>query len=247
MTLTLVNWNVGWATPRSRRWKRDGILGRIESHNPDVICLTETDVGLLAKAGDIIYPQIDRVSEKKGRMNRRKVLLWSKQPWKPVDLVGHDSLLPGRFVSGVAKTPIGEMTIVGVCIPYHMSRVQHSEVKRSPWEDHEEYLDNLKGVLDTIYERTSGKRMIVMGDFNQKLGSGSRAPHRLRAMLESIFSRGMTIVTKGLKFRNESGIDHIALSEDLIAECRDTISNIADNGKCLSKGHFGVVVRASTR
>ena len=247
MTLKLVNWNVGWATPRSRKWKRDGILGRIESHNPDVICLTETDIGLLSNAGSIIYPQIDGISEKQGRKNRRKVLLWSKKPWKPLDLVGHCSLLPGRFVSGVTKTPLGETTIVGVCIPYHMSRVQYSEVKRSPWEDHEEYLDTLKGVLDAIYERTSGKRMIVMGDFNQTLGPRSIAPHRLRAMLKDTFPTGMTIVTEGLKFRNKRGVDHIALSEDLVAECRDTISNIADNGKCLSKGHFGVVAEISAQ
>ena len=67
MTLSLVNWNVGWATPRSRKWKRDGILDRISSHNPDVICLTETDIGLLSKDRGIIYPQIDRVSERQGR------------------------------------------------------------------------------------------------------------------------------------------------------------------------------------
>ena len=247
MTLNLVNWNVGWATPRSRKWKRDGILGRIESHNPDVICLTEADIGLLAKTGNIIYPQIDRVSERNNKKNRRKVLLWSKESWKPVDLVGHDLLLPGRFVSGVTETPLGEMTIVGVCIPYHMSRVQHSEVKRSPWEDHEEYLDNLKGVLDTTYDKMSGKRMIVVGDFNQTMGPRSIAPHRLRAMLTDTFPKGLTIVTKGLMFEGKRGVDHIALSEDLVTECRDTISNIADNGRCLSKGHFGVVVRANAK
>ena len=165
MTLSLVNWNVGWATPRSREWKRDGILGRISSHNPDVICLTETDIGLLSKDQGIIYPQIDRVSERQGRKNRRKVLLWSKKPWSQIDYMGHGSLLPGRFASGVTETSLGEVTIVGICIPYGMSRVRDSEVKRAPWQDHEEYLDTLKGVLDKIHKRSSGERLIVMGDY----------------------------------------------------------------------------------
>ena len=32
--------------------------------------------------------------------NRRKVLLWSKEPWHRVDDLGIDTLPPGRFVSG---------------------------------------------------------------------------------------------------------------------------------------------------
>lgn len=247
MTLSLVNWNVGWATPRSRKWRRDGILGRISSHSPDVICLTETDIGLLSKDQGTIYPQIDRVSERHGRKNRRKVLLWSKKPWSQIDYVGHGSLLPGRFVSGVTETSLGEVTIVGICIPYGMSRVRDSEVKRAPWQDHEEYLDTLKGVLDEIYGRASRERMIVMGDFNQKMGPGSRAPLRLRSMLKSVFPPGMSIVTEELEFREKRGLDHIALSQDLAAESLSVIGNIADNGKCLSEGHFGVAARASTR
>ena len=243
MTLNLVNWNVERATPRSRNWKLDGILGRIESHNPEVICLTETDVDLLPDNGCIIYPQIDQASEKMGKKNQRKVLLWSREPWKQVDYVGHDSLLPGRFISGVAETSLGEATVIGICIPYHMYK-DDSEVKTKPWKHHEEYLHTLKGVIDELYEKTSGKRMIVMGDFNQRLGPGSIAPHCLRAMLESTFPTGMTIVTKGLEFRNKRGVDHIALSEDLVAESLDTISNIAEDGRKLSD-HFGVVARAS--
>ena len=245
MTLKLVNWNVDWATPRSREWKLDGILGRISSHNPDAICLTETDIGLLSKDQGIVYPQIDRVSERQGRKNRRKVLLWSKKPWSQIDYVGHGSLLPGRFVSGVTETSLGEVTIVGICIPYGMSRVRDSEVKRAPWQDHEEYMDTLKGVLDEIHKRASGERMIVMGDFNQKIGQGSRAPLRLRSMLKSVFPPGMSIVTEELEFREKRGLDHIALSQDLAVESLGAISNIADNGKCLSEGHFGVAAEVS--
>ena len=40
MTMRLVNWNVGWATPRSQRTPE--ILSRIHGHTPDIVCLTET-------------------------------------------------------------------------------------------------------------------------------------------------------------------------------------------------------------
>ena len=38
MSLRLVNWNVEWATPRSR--KTAEILNRIESTSPDIVCLS---------------------------------------------------------------------------------------------------------------------------------------------------------------------------------------------------------------
>lgn len=49
-SVTVVNWNVEWATPRS--WsRRDEILRRIEREAPDIVCLTETDIRLLAGTG----------------------------------------------------------------------------------------------------------------------------------------------------------------------------------------------------
>ena len=40
MSLRVANWNVEWATPRSRRTVE--ILSRISRHSPEVVCLTET-------------------------------------------------------------------------------------------------------------------------------------------------------------------------------------------------------------
>ena len=47
--MSLVNWNVQWATPRSKRTPE--ILRRIEEHTPDVICLTESNIELLSADG----------------------------------------------------------------------------------------------------------------------------------------------------------------------------------------------------
>ena len=102
VSITVVNWNVEWATPGS--WsRRDEILSRIDREAPDIVCLTESDIRLLAgMPGHTIHSQPDGV---KGIDNRRKVLLWSREPWEQVDDFGSDSMPPGRFVSGVTRTP----------------------------------------------------------------------------------------------------------------------------------------------
>ena len=76
MSLRLVNWNVEWATPKSQRTTE--ILSRIDRLAPEVVCLTETHVGLMSHSGHVIYSKPDygyRVKE-----SRRKVLLWSREP-----------------------------------------------------------------------------------------------------------------------------------------------------------------------
>lgn len=237
MSLKLVNWNVEWATPRSRR--RSEILSRIDKHAPEVICLTEAHVGLLSQDGHTIYSQADYGHAIKE--GRRKVLLWSRETWKSVDDVGIDSMPPGRFVSGVTQTSLGEMTVVGVCIPWSRSRVGGSGVDRRMWEDHEQYLVGLAEVL----ERTPASRLVVVGDFNQRIGQGGGVPAKLRAALQHAIPQRMTIATSGIEFQGRRSIDHIALSEDLTAEALGVISNI-DEGRKLSD-HFGIIASLSDR
>ena len=235
--MTLVNWNVEWATPGSPR--RAGILRRIDRHAPEVICLTETHIGLLSPGGHSIYSQPDYgYPIKEGR---RKVLLWSREPWKNVDDVGIDSMPPGRFVAGVTQASVGEVTVVGVCIPWSWSRVRGSGVKRKMWEDHEQYLVGLADVL----ERIRTKRLIVMGDFNQRFGQGGGVPTKLRTALQRAIPPRMTIATSALGFQGRRSIDHIALSEDLTAESLGVISNIDEESKL--SDHFGVVAGLSAR
>ena len=45
MSMKLVNWNVRWATPRSKHSVE--ILNRIDRHSPEIVCLTETHSELL--------------------------------------------------------------------------------------------------------------------------------------------------------------------------------------------------------
>ena len=234
-----VTWNVEWATPGSRRTTE--ILSRINGHAPEVVCLTETDVRLLSQRGYTICSQPDAGYGIK--MGRRKVLLWSREPWDEVDDVGLDSMPPGRFVAGVTRTSLGKVTVIGVCIPWFGSRTEARRKgdRKKRWADHEQYLAALTEVLG----RATAKRLIVMGDFNQAIGTGSRAPVDLRLALKEAFLPSMKIATSDLAFQGRKSIDHIAMSNDLVVGSLDVINNIHE-GRKLSD-HFGVVADLSAQ
>ena len=213
------------------------ILKRIEQHKPEFICLTETHVGLLSQGGHIISSRPDYGYSI--REERRKVLLWSREPWEQVDDLGSDVMPPGRFVSGVTETTMGEVTVIGVCIPWADSRVRGAKMKRKRWEDHRQYLDGLSELLD----RTPAEQLIVAGDFNQRMQQGKTAPADVRMALQDAIGSRMNIVTSGLGYRGRRSIDHVALSSDLSAEYLGVISNL--DGERKLSDHFGIAAGLS--
>ena len=238
MSLKVVTWNVEWATPRSRRTPE--VLARLARHAPEVVCLTETHDGLLSQHGHTICSQPDYGYPLKDGW--RKVMLWSREPWDQVDDVGIDSLPPGRFVCGITQTSVGEVAVIGVCIPWFDSRTKASRKfeRKERWEDHRQYLAGLTEILG----RTNAKRLIVMGDFNQRIGMGSRAPDDLQLALQNAFSPNTRIVTSDLVFEGRKSIDHVALSADWTVGSVGVISNIHDARRL--SDHFGVVATLSS-
>ncbi len=239
MSLTVVTWNVQWATPAARRTPE--VLNRLNRYAPDVVCLTEAHVGLLARHGHTICSRPDYgypITE-----GRRKVVLWSQNPWGQVDDLGIDSMPPGRFVTGVTQTPLGRVTVVGVCIPWSGSRTEPRRKlgRKQRWEDHGQYVASLTEVLAQV----SAKRLVVLGDFNQTLRPGSRAPSELRSALHRAFPSNMSVLTTELGFQARRSIDHIASTDDLTVESLDVIPNL-HNGARLSD-HFGVVAELSAQ
>ena len=237
MTVSLVNWNVEWTAPRSKRTPE--ILNRINVHSPDIVCLTETHTGLLSPDGHVICSQPNYgygIEE-----NRRKVMLWSREPWERIDDLGHKSMPPGRYVSGVTRSPVGEVAVIGICIPWHASRTQ---AQRGPdrkrwWEDHELYLECLSELLQGVQDRP----LIVVGDFNQRIGQGRFVPVNLQSALQNAIPSHMTIATSALGHEGSRCIDHIALSDGLAAESMSVISNI-DGDRELSD-HCGIAALLS--
>ena len=207
----------------------------MDGHRPEVVCLTEAHVDL-PRGGHTICSQPDYGYEV--RPGRRKVLLWSREPWRDVYDVGDVALPPGRFVSGVTRTSVGDVTVIGICIPWSGSRARGTGVKRRMWEDHETYLAG----LTTVLERST-KRVIVMGDFNQRIGQRGNTPVHLRSALQDAFPPGMTIATSAVGLRGRRSIDHIAVGDDMAVEYLDVIDNV--DGKTRLSDHFGVVAALS--
>lgn len=262
MTLRLINWNVDWVPKRggdTEILRRNEILNRIRGHCPEVVCLTEASIGLLSDSGCRILSQPDQSSIKQGLGDRRrKVLLWSRNPWRDINDLGSKSLRRGRFISGVTDTSEGEVTIVGICIPWSASPCVGSDVPR--WKHHRQYSETIQGVLKEVYEKVSGKRLIIMGDFNLKLGlpwkpssKPSSVDHsQARLTLEKAIPTNVTIVTRDIKYKrngiNYRGIDHIALSYDLRPTSLRAISDFTEDGMRLSdSSHFGVVAQISAQ
>ena len=237
MTLQLLTWNVEWAGPRSRRTPE--IRDRINTLAPEIICLTEANIGLLSGSGHIICSQPD--TGYKVNLKRRKVILWSQEPWEEIDDRGIESMPPGRFITGATQTSLGRVTVVGVCIPWFGSRTEagFGPDRKKQWQDHEQYLTGLTKVL----RQSPSERLIVMGDFNQKIGHDSRAPRDLQLALQKAFSPPLTIATADTAFRGHKSIDHIAVSRDWTVKSLDVISNI-HQGRKLSD-HFGVAAELS--
>lgn len=235
MSIKVLTWNVAKATPKSFK-KAPLILERIDRHEPEIICLTEAHAHLLQ--GHVIASQPDFGLGEVG--GQRKVVLWSSEPWDEVDDIGDDSMPPGRFVRGVTETSLGEVTVIGVCIPWADALVKQYEYKR--WQAHGEYLAG----LTTILKSQPAERVIVMGDFNQRIGKGSLAPLHLQSALRDAFPRGVTIATAAVGFKGRRTIDHIALSDDLVVESIDVVSNIKAGGTRLSD-HFGVAAEVTAR
>ena len=239
MTMSLVNWNVEWATPRSQQTPE--IRRRIDGYSPDIVCLTETHTDLLSSGGHVICSRADYGY--KTRMNMRKVMLWSREPWERVDDLGLGAMPPGRYVSGVTRTPVGEVTVIGTCIPWRGSRTEArrgSERKRH-WEDHARYLDGLSELLKGVQDRP----FIVTGDFNQRIGQGKYVPPDLRSALQDAMPEHVTIATSALGHRGRRCIDHMALSEEFVAESLCVISNITGGSKL--SDHCGVAAILSVQ
>ena len=236
MSLRVLAWNVEWAAPGS--WRAAEILRRVEQHSPEVACLTETNDQLLSQSGHSICSQADYGYPVKA--GRRKVMLWSREPWEQVDDLGIESMPPGRFVSGVTQTSLGKVRVIGVCIPWFGSRTEprREHERKMRWEDHGQYLTGLTEVL----RRSPPEQLIVMGDVNQIVGADSRALSGLQSALREAL-RGTTIATSDLAFEGRRSIDHVALSADLTAESVSVVSNT--HGEKWLSDHFGVAADLS--
>lgn len=177
------------------------------SQSPDIMAISETRTNFPKSGGYTVWAE-----HPKGHFaqDERKILIWSKNPWLEIDSIGDERLPGGRFISAVTDTRLGQVRVVGVCIPYHMADVTHGTQDKKPWEQHFVFLDILPEILKT-YTRP----IIIAGDYNQRY---PRVKYGNRAASEkmAVTFKDYNIVTQGvISGMDRAGIDHIALGAGL--------------------------------
>lgn len=229
---------MNWARPDGNR--EELIKKVISKLEPDVACITECNKEIFTE-GYSICSDADYGYESPSY--RRKVILWSKNPWKGIDTLGDDGLPGGRFVSGTTMTSIGEVKLMGVCIPWRDAHVTSGRKDRKAWEDHESYLKGLKRILNDDIQSP----LILLGDFNQKLPRPKKNGQTIRMykLLMDIVPEKFEIATKGLiAGLDDQLVDHIAHTRDLKTEKIGFINNshpdLPESGQL--SDHYGVVV-----
>ena len=200
-------WNTKWAVPNRAR----GLRVRATLADPvcDVMCVTEGSEGLLPK-GYVIDGGTDWGYPVRPE-DRRKVLLWSRSAWtEEEDSLGSPDVPGGRFVKGVTETRIGQLTVVGVCIPWADAHVRTGRKDRRRWEDHEAWL-RWFGRLPYL---SAGTRTVVLGDFNQRIPRCG-TPENIYRLLKSAL--GELVISTAGELPGDPGlaIDHIAHTGDL--------------------------------
>jgi hypothetical protein len=231
--LTVVLWNVQWRKPGSSAGET--IRRLIAAHDPDLICLTESHLDLvdaphrISSDPDFGLPMSP---------TRRKVVLWSRQPWSAVDDRGDAALPSGRFVCGQTATPLGVLTVLGVCIPWSGAQVATGRQDRAPWQEHGLYLDGLGQVLARRPPLTD---TILLGDVNQTVPR-TRAPQAQHDALLGLLAPHLDLATQGaIPGLAYPTIDHLAHSRDLAAVSVAPLANRDADGARLSD-HVGLVI-----
>ncbi len=235
--MRIITWNVNWARPDGNR--EELIKKVISELEPEVVCITEGHKEILTE-GYSIFSDADYGYESPAY--RRKVILWSKNPWKEFDTLGDEGLPGGRLISGTTMTSIGEVKFIGVCIPWRDAHVTSGRKDRKGWEDHESYLKGLKRILN----EEAQSPLILFGDFNQKLPRPKKKgqPIRIYELLMDAIPEKFEIATKGLiAGLDDQFIDHIAHTRDLKTEKISLINkshpDLPESGKL--SDHYGVV------
>lgn len=226
--MRIATWNVNWAGPRSRRYDR--ISSTLHDADADVLVITEGQRGLLPADGDLIDAGGDWGYGEEP--DRRKVLAWSKRPWREVRRV-ETGAAKGRVLAATTDTDDGPVAVIAVCIPWKDAHVRSGRGGATPWGEHIECCDQLLKFRATV--GTSVPTLIV-GDYNQRIprhGQSKAAETALKAALS-----GMTVWTAG-DTRCGKLIDHVAGSDDVVAHNIDVWAATDAHGRL--SDHAGVV------
>lgn len=232
-TLRLALWNVDWAMPNSARGR--AVRQILAETDADVICLAEGFAGLLPDCGNTIESDPDYGYELKP--GRRKVLLWSRYPWSGVDNVGSPDLPSGRIVRGQVATPLGDVVVFGVCIPWFNAHVSTGRLDRRQWQDHTTYLEALRPIL----AREATANVLVAGDYNQSIPPKRGSQISRHKLLADALCGFLPCTVGDIPGVEKKSLNHVAHSPSLSPVALSGWSSHGADGTKLSD-HFGLLV-----
>lgn len=225
--MNFLNWNTEWAKPGSVRGRR--VAETIQKQAPDLACFSEAYPETLPPDGYLISSSDDTGYTNDG--GRRKVFLWSREPWSEEWRAEETTLPGGRFVSGVTTG----IRCVGLCIPWRMAHVNTGHRDRKPWEDHIVYLEALQSILAGFLALP--EPLLVTGDWNQRIPR-TRQPEEASELLQCALA-GLEVTSTGVpQGFDEPLIDHLAVSPKIQCSALDPIPSRDSDGKPLSD-HVG--------
>ena len=182
-------WNIAWARPDSQTGRQ--MVATLLSYEPEVICIAEGHADTLHEGWHGITSDADYGYGNKPA--RRKVALWSLQPWHHVDTVGSADLPPGRLVSGQTQTSLGPIRVIGICVPWFAAHVKGGRGDAKNWEEHNAYLQGLRGILSAVGDDMP---TVLIGDLNQHIPR-KRAPRLSHDLLLEALGPRFSIWTAG--------------------------------------------------
>ena len=224
MAVRIATWNVRWRHAGSKPGRR--VAQKLADLGADVLVLTEACMDLLPDHGHIV----DGGTEwgyRPEREDARKVLMWSARPWTDVDPIGSTDLPGGRWVAATTSTAIGDLRVVGVCVPWPAAHVSTGRRNRVRWQDHLAYLEAARPLL-----AAQPHPLVVAGDFNQRIPRTRQPVAAAEALALAL--EDLTVPTSG---DTEVGplIDHVALLAGLHAgdlaliSARDDLGPLSDH------------------
>lgn len=202
-TVRILTWNVERKHP-VRSPLGVAALDYVFTKEPDVLVLTESSADTSPLGGHVLAGP---ASDERGyRPDERKVVLWSRAPWRDTGTMSLDGAPADTAVWGITHTPLGPLRVLGLCIPWHMAATRDVEPKRKQWEVHIEFLDALGIAL-----RGMPAFDVIAGDFNQlrpRTWGSKLAEQKLLEVLA-----GYVIATDGplTGCERSAGVDHIAV------------------------------------
>lgn len=239
--MRIATWNL--ERPKLQGLARNShIVEKIREVNADIWILTETNAAV--SPGDAYFSAATLPEPKYHSLGESYTAIWTT--WRMLRMI---PTFDDMAICVELETPVGRMLVYGTIITYANDRGPKNTSKR--WVEHRKAILKHSEDWQRIRKDYPDHHFIVGGDFNQSRdGSGWYEDHDSVLLLtDALQQASLTCVTdldmrKEGKLKNRASIDHICISEGLIADF-SVWEGTTDDSQRMSD-HNGVLVELKT-